>query len=254
MEASTQQPPAQPEPAPAEPQGQPDTGSGDDAPDLAGEIQALNAKFDAQFGGEEQQPAPDGGAIYDNLAGIQPEGEPEFDPNDPQYAEYDEQDPQQGYDPAAFDPALYGQAQVDPVLNDRLAQLEQQTQLVTQELTARNIQERVSALDKLATDMPQLQDQNFQAQVRDALAPVAARYDNENVFTDPVMVQWAAQNLIAAEEAASATPAEEAATGGAVLETGAGPGNQGEDRSYSEQKAQQIVDAGTPKTAFTGGG
>lgn len=243
MEASTAQP-AQPDaPAPSEPQGQPDNApeSTDASPDLSAEVAALRAKVEANEAPAAPPQQADPGSIYDNLAGLQPEQpdpeQPEFDPTE------------QG-----FDPSQYGAEDFTDPYAQQFDEASSRMDALENAYLNDQIEKRVGAIAKLAEQIPQLADPAFQQRVADKVGPVADQYGNPNLRTDPALIQWAAQDLIAAEEAASATPAEEAAAGGAVLETGAGPGNQEAERSYSDAKAQQIVDAATPKTAFTSGG
>jgi hypothetical protein len=78
---------------------------------------------------------------------------------------------------------------------------------------------RRGQLDKLASDHPELLDRDYQEAITDRLAPLADRYGNEMILTDPDLVEAVLVAEKAARASAAEVPAEQAANQGARLES-----------------------------------
>lgn len=163
--------------------------------------------------------------------------------------------PQQTEEEPEFDPSLYeteaepfaNAEELDAYLNDR----DERIQSLETQLADREVRERDTALNALAEKYDELRDETWVNRIRDELLPLAQQRNDPDLLLDPRLIELTHKSLKADAESAKEVPAEEAANQGASLETGAGPGNQVEDASYSDQKGDAIVNAGARQSAFT---
>jgi hypothetical protein len=155
------------------------------APDLAEQISALTAEVQGlrgSVGQPQQDESPYDGAIdlYEQLAGVPGE---------------------EGYDP------------LESIISERVAEA------LNPVLGAIEQDRRRGQLDKLASDHPELLDRDYQEAITDRLAPLADRYGNEMILTDPDLVEAVLVAEKAARASAAEVPAEQAANQGARLES-----------------------------------
>lgn len=88
-------------------------------------------------------------------------------------------------------------------------------------------------------------------QLRPVLHAIAEEYGNEHLATDPRLVEQAYKSLMADEASAAETPAEEAANAGASLETGTGPGSQGQSEDPDEAIKSSLLQTAGGTDPFT---
>jgi hypothetical protein len=196
------------------------------APDVSEQLAALRADVQAISQGR----APDdGGAsqdLYDQLAGS---------PADPGY-DSQEGAPAQGEQP---------QGEPDPfedLIRERVAEATYPI------LMGIETDRRRTRLESIAEAHPELRTSEFQDAIADRLQPLADRYGNEMILTDPDLIE---QNLLAikAERATAAeTPAEQAAARGGNIERNAGASAPTADLSPEDQIKQGIMGDGPGKT------
>jgi hypothetical protein len=98
--------------------------------------------------------------------------------------------------------------------------------------------------------LPELKDPKVVAEVKQRLAPVAQRYDDPSLLSDPELVSQAVYAIRAQRAAAGEVPAEEARNQGASIETGsAAATNQDEDPITAFKR--EFLGGGTSQDAFT---
>jgi hypothetical protein len=222
--------------APAESQQQETPGGEEQSPDVLEQIKTLVARVDQPAA---QQPQDDVDLATALTGDEQPdELEPEYDP-------YSRAEDQSLYEPGAEQFAtpdeLEGYLQER---DDRLSALEAR---YVEDAENRNLE----ALDALTNKYEQLKDPAHVAKIRDVLAPLAAARGDESLVLDPRLVEAVHKSLMFDEASSREVPAEEAAARGATLETDAGVRQAEQERSYSEQKAEQILNAGKRSSTFT---
>jgi hypothetical protein len=109
---------------------------------------------------------------------------------------------------------------------------------------------RRQRLESIADAHPELRTQEVQDAIADRLAPLAERYGNEMILTDPDLIE---QHLLAvkAERASSAeTPAEQARGRDAGLERGAAASAPESGLSPEEAIKKGILESGRGGNAF----
>jgi hypothetical protein len=110
-------------------------------------------------------------------------------------------------------------------------------------------QERLSELNALVGEFPELSEEETQTKIAGALSPMADQY-GDAVLTDPRLIRQALIALKAEAASANETPAEEARNRGASLETEAGARSDNGESDYQTEAARAIVNAGPPRSAF----
>ena len=181
-------------------------------PDVSEQIAALAKEVAAL-----KSPAPDAGPrSIDDLLNSTPE------------------DPQQVYDPygQGVPPTQGGQPQVqEPEQNLDPQQAEALFQQAIQErvqdavypyLESIDREMRRQQLTRMTEQFPELKDPEVVRAVHSRLAPVAERYDDPSLLSDPELVAQAVMAERAQRAAGSEVPAEQARNQGASLETGQG--------------------------------
>lgn len=88
-------------------------------------------------------------------------------------------------------------------------------------------------------------------ELRPVLHAIAEEYGNEYLATDPRLVEQAYKSLMADEASAAETPAEQAANAGASLETGTGPGSQGQSEDPDEAIKSSLLQTAGGTDPFT---
>lgn len=240
MEASEAQQIVSPETTPAEPAApaaeqpaaqEPAGGEQAQAPDLSEQVTALQQEIAALRGEVAPEPA-ESSDLYTQLSGA-PEGEPAGYAPEGEYLE-------PGYD--------YGQEQDDPfeeAIRERVAEA------MSPILESIETDRRRGQLEEVAEKHPELRDEATQQAIAARLAPLAERYGNELILTDPELVEATLVSIKAAQATASEVPAEQAVAQGARLETAAGAANPQAESTPEEQIKQGVLGHRGGGDAFT---
>lgn len=203
------------------------------APDVSEQMQALRDEWEGFRNEIEEtryEPEEEGLLGYDEYG-------------NPVYEEDDEDPEAYEGDPEEMDPEQALAAFVD----QRAQEIAQAAVAPIQE--QREMERRADALSEFAEQyqLPRDDSGAVEREAVDAIAqrlhPVAEQY-GPGVYTDPELVKAAWLAHVAEQESASEVPAEEAMRAGAVLETGAGPGNSRAAQSEEDQIKREILRAG----------
>ncbi len=224
-------------------------------PDVSEQVTALTKEF--QSFRDQVIPPQQETDIYQNLAGQTPEqGQPQY--QDPGYAP--PQPPQPGYDPnqpgydpygmdGQYDPYMQGQPpQVDPLdaqVRERVAEY------MTPALQQMEEDRRRSQLTDLAGRFPELKETDFQESLADRLGPLAERYGNPMLMTDPDLIEAVLIAERSTRQSAGEVPAETGANQGAPLETRSGAAAPEAEESPEDQIRQGIMQAAGKRDLFT---
>lgn len=109
---------------------------------------------------------------------------------------------------------------------------------------------RRTRLESLADAHPELRKPEVQDQIADRLAPLAERYGNEMILTDPDLIEQAVLVLKAEQASDAEVPAEEARNRDSGLERGAAASAPESGLSPEEAIKKGILDAGRGGNAF----
>jgi hypothetical protein len=192
------------------------------APDINEQIAALRTDVQALRQGEQP---PEDADLYERLAGYSEED-----------AGYDAEEDGQGQ-----------RVQVDPfeqMVRERVAEAMYPVQMGIEQ------DRRRQALEGIASDHPELRTPEMQEAIADRLEPLAQRYGNEMILTDPDLIL---QNLLAikAERAtASEVPAEQAAQRGQGIERATGASAPEAPESAEDAIRKGILGASNAGSAF----
>lgn len=186
-----------------------------EAPDFSEQFTALNEKLDRAIEANRQPVAQ----------ALTPEYEEEY----------------------ADEDAMYEQPQyADP-------ELAQEVQQIRQELSDRETRERRDALDAIAEKYgDDFTDEDNLRAITDRIKPLAERYNDPTLFTNPQLVEQAylSMKYQSEAEAEDKAPAEEAARRGATLETDASSGGP-TDRSAEDEFIENFGKGREKANAFT---
>lgn len=230
-------PPSNPAP-PAAPGADPSAEGSPAQPDVSQQIEALRQELQAA---RTPQAPPQPEVSLNDLLSYDPQaqqGDPNAqvgDPQNPQVPPNGELAPEQAE-------AMFNQAIQDRVQDAVYPYLE----AVDREM-------RRGQLEKMTDTYPELKDAEAVRAVRDRLMPIAERYDDPSLLSDPALVEQAVLAERAARTAASETPANEARNQGAVLETGHAAAAGGDDDPVAAFK-RDFLQQGAPQDVFTGSG
>lgn len=206
----------------SEPQATPQESS--PSPDVSSQLQALTQEFqDFRSQVLPQQPEQ---PVYDQLAGY---GQQPFTPS---AGEGQQQYVDPGYDPSV---------EADPYEETIRERVAEATFPILQTI---EMDRRRDRLDSLAQTHPELKDRDFQEAITDRLAPMAERYGNEMILTDPDLIETALIAEKAARATANEVPAEQAVTQGARVES-----NAGAAAPEAELTPEQEIELGMLRTA-----
>lgn len=197
-------------------------------PDVSEQLAALASRFDTF---ESRLPAqePEAGEISEqDLIAALTEEDGEYED---EYAEADSVQEQQA-DTAVLDQYLH-----ERVVGPLRAEVEQRF--------------RAGDLAVLAERYPQLREPDTLSGIRARLEPLAERYGNRGLMTDPALVEQTLLAMQAANTAAGETPALEARGQGAHIETGTGASGS-PDVSPEQEIINQILGSGGGKSVFAG--
>lgn len=229
-------------------------------PDVSEQVAALTQEFQS-FRDQVIPPSPQGADLYDNLAGQPPvQGPPQY--QEPGYAPPQPQQPQgqpqQGYDPYAADP--YGDPYGDPYMQQgqppQAAPLDEQVRERVAEYMGPALQQmeedrRRGQINQLAERFPEIKNQDVQDAIADRLGPMADRYGNPMLMTDPDLIEAVLIAERTTRESAGEVPAEQGANQGAPLETRSGAAAPEAEESPEDQIRQGILNAAGKRDLFT---
>jgi hypothetical protein len=216
------------------PAGQPEGGAATSPPDVSEQIAALAQEVRAL----REPSQPEESLSLADLLSYE-------DPNDLDPAQQQEQ-PVVQQSPQAQQPSP---ADAEAIFNEAIR--ERVTDAVYPYLEAMDREMRGQHLSRLSeTTLPELKDPKVVAEVKQRLAPVAQRYDDPSLLSDPELVSQAVYAIRAQRAAAGEVPAEEARNQGASIETGsAAATNQDEDPITAFKR--EFLGGGTSQDAFT---
>lgn len=164
----------------------------------------------------------------DLLTALEQDSEPDLTPQTSQQPEAEAQP--QGGGPEA-------QAQLDALyelIDERATQ-------IVQPIQQREVAREMQAVQQRNPDIMQMVDQ-----IADRIGDLEAQTGAEGLVNNPAMVEQTYKVLRAEAAEASATPAEQAAQAGAVLETNAGQSQTGGSSEVEEYMKQVYGKQGTP--------
>lgn len=231
------------------------------ANDQATEAQTEPSQTPSETGGETQAPdvSEANAALLQRVEALeQQRQEPEDDSVDTDWIDQlygDTEEPEQfaGEEQQPyFDPAQQQMIEAEPQTGADLQALIDQAveQRMVPYLAGQEVQARTRELEEFASENPDIKDPEMLDKIRDQIAPIAEAYDDETLLTFPPLVKQAYQAIQANAAAEAETPAEEAASRGASIETGAGASAPG-DEPYEQKAISEIMSSGGGKTAFT---
>jgi hypothetical protein len=223
--------PQQPEPQAQEPpQGEPHPQAPEQTqapeeqgpPDVSEQLAALSRDVQALAQGRQPGQVDPDQDLYDQLAGS---------PADPGYDSQEGQHQQQA-------PGEQPQEQTDPfeeLIRERVAEATYPI------LMGIETDRRRSRLESIAEAHPELRQPEFQDAIADRLQPLADRYGNEMILTDPDLIEQNLLAILAQRASAGEVPAEQAAARGGNIERNAGASAPAADRSPEDQIKQGIM-------------
>lgn len=220
-----------------------------------------------QTSGSEQTPSVGGegmDALEQRIAALEKPAESTEEPTgitDPlldYLGGYEGEEEGQQFEEGQLDPALAGQEpyEQDPGVHfdskeEFDAYLQHQAAEVLQPYALnQELDKRRGQLDELDTKYDGGITKHAE-QLRPVLHAIAEEYGNEHLATDPRLVEQAYKSLMADEASAAETPAEEAANAGASLETGTGPGSQGQSEDPDEAFKSRLLETAGGTDPFT---
>lgn len=159
-----------------------------------------------------------------------------------------QQQPQEAYQQPHYGQPQQAQPPAQPQAGDdreRVAEddpLFQHLSSMAERLDRFEQDQRVSQLEELANEHPELLESEFQGAIRERLDDLAERFGDQ-ARTDPDLVELALVAEKAARASANEVPAEQAATEGAKLESAAGAASP-EATTPEQAIVQDILNAG----------
>lgn len=198
--------------------------------DVLSRVDSLREEFDSiRQQPAEQPPAPDGNLLDQLLTPEAPEpGAEQFgEPAQPEGGE-------EGFDPN--DPAFQAfESYLDQAIAQRVAPIQEE-----------RLEEQFLSLEKR---YPDITSETVMPKLSEALDNVVRRSGNDALRADPTMVELAYKAVKAELADAAAVPAEQAATTGASIETGAGR-SQEEPPSPADQYVHSVYGGAQKKSVF----
>lgn len=197
--------------------------------EIISRLDQLKEEFDS-IRQQPQQGEPEGD-LYDALLNPQ---EPEAGQQAPEEAGPGQPQAETGFDPN--DPAVQAlNDYVRTMVNEQVAPIQEE-----------RLSEQLQSIEK---QFPDILDEKVFPRVDQALDDIVRRSGNEQMRTDPTLVLLAYKAVKAEMADAAAVPAEQAATTGASIETGAGASQTGEP-SPADQYVQAVFGGASNKSVF----
>jgi hypothetical protein len=217
------EPQGEPQPQAPEPQTPQAPAEGEQQPpDVSEQLAALSRDVQALAQGRQPGTAEQAQDLYDQLSG----GDPGIGPEGEYQQQGQVEQPQSQADP------------FEELIRERVAEATYPI------LMGIETDRRRARLESIAEAHPELRQPEFQDAIADRLQPLADRYGNEMILTDPDLIE---QNLLAikAERATAAeVPAEQGAQRGGNIERNAGATAPAAELSPEDQIKQGIITDG----------